>query len=628
MRHIVIWLLRYIMKGKMTKFCSYFVLLTLSVSLISIDKVWAKAATIEIQKSILVSKLAKYISWPEEAKQHEFIIGVFEDADKYQYFTDFFADKGVKGKDISVRLVESYGDAKNVNILYMPLPNRAKSQRIATRLIDNTNVLIVSENINKLAKTMVDISYQDEDSSIDVKVVDPNIVNKELVIPELSSFVNNSDNQNILSISPSAALKNQQAQEAAIKSERQQQFFALERKLKQQDATVKRLQRDLNNSQKNARTLKKNLKQENQSLQAVQQVNAEKDQTIKSKDETIKQLEQELITQQELMSQEPATDNQTDTKSSNELMTNAEDAAKIAQLTEEVAKQSAAAENATAQLAETKAQLAKATPSSYQSLFYLALLLAIVGFIAAFLMWKRSQKAVSPTPIVKDDSGVLKIREEQLVKSENVAALGYVATDITYAVGISLDELHEQFEASGHSESATALQPIMTLLENFNVVAADQDETDTTNFDLVGYLKKMLILYDFEFSQSNIAYNYSGENKLTVNSIPAYVAMILINIVNNSLKHGFDNNGNGKVALSVEKGTDSGAIITFSDNGKGMTPNEVAQVFKPFFTTQSKRGYVGIGMSNTYDLVTNKLGGHIDIESEERKGTTVTITLP
>ena len=138
----------------------------------------------------------------------------------------------------------------------------------------------------------------------------------------------------------------------------------------------------------------------------------------------------------------------------------------------------------------------------------------------------------------------------------------------------------------------------------------------------------MLMLYDFEFSQSNIAYNYSGEKALTIKSVPSYIAIALLNVINNSLKHGFDNNGNGKITVKVEKGAKGGAKIIYSDDGKGMSKNTLKQVFEPFFTTHNDRGYVGVGMSTTYDLIKKKLAGDIKIDSQEGKGTTVTITLP
>ncbi len=68
--------------------------------------------------------------------------------------------------------------------------------------------------------------------------------------------------------------------------------------------------------------------------------------------------------------------------------------------------------------------------------------------------------------------------------------------------------------------------------------------------------------------------------------------------------------------------------IEIEDNGPGINEATRRRIFEPFFTTRNDRGYVGVGMSTTYDLIKNKLAGDISIESQEGKGTTVTITLP
>ena len=263
-------------------------------------------------------------------------------------------------------------------------------------------------------------------------------------------------------------------------------------------------------------------------------------------------------------------------------------------------------------------------------LFYVFLIIAIIALIAAYMMWKKAKDSASQAtvPSKNEDSQLLVAREEQLIKSENFAAIGYIASDITYAVGLSLDDLQAKLETAGDTNNTETLKPIVTLLTNFNLIAADQDDTSPQSFDVIAYIQKMMMLYEFEFSQSDIVYNYSGEKALNIKSVPSYIALILLNIVNNSLKHGFNNNGNGKIALKVEKGLKGGARITYSDDGKGMNKATLEQVFTPFFTTQSSRGYVGIGMSTTYNLVKNKLAADIKIDSQEGKGTTVTITLP
>ncbi len=52
------------------------------------------------------------------------------------------------------------------------------------------------------------------------------------------------------------------------------------------------------------------------------------------------------------------------------------------------------------------------------------------------------------------------------------------------------------------------------------------------------------------------------------------------------------------------------------------------RLFDAFFTTKRGQGGTGLGMNIVYTLITEKLSGSIDIDSEEGKGTRFTIRVP
>ncbi len=77
------------------------------------------------------------------------------------------------------------------------------------------------------------------------------------------------------------------------------------------------------------------------------------------------------------------------------------------------------------------------------------------------------------------------------------------------------------------------------------------------------------------------------------------------------------------VEISVEESDrDDSMVITISDNGCGMTEEQVQQVTDPFFTTRTTRK-VGLGVP-LFKLSAEQTGGSFDIRSRIGEGTTTT----
>jgi signal transduction histidine kinase len=68
-------------------------------------------------------------------------------------------------------------------------------------------------------------------------------------------------------------------------------------------------------------------------------------------------------------------------------------------------------------------------------------------------------------------------------------------------------------------------------------------------------------------------------------------------------------------------------LISVSDNGIGIEPDDRAKVFSPFFTTKPQGQGTGLGLALTHRIV-QRHGGSISFESEPKKGAAFTVELP
>jgi signal transduction histidine kinase len=97
---------------------------------------------------------------------------------------------------------------------------------------------------------------------------------------------------------------------------------------------------------------------------------------------------------------------------------------------------------------------------------------------------------------------------------------------------------------------------------------------------------------------------------------------VLTNLLSNALRH---TPAGRDVTVSLSN-TNEGALITVSDTGEGMPPEEVARIFNRFYKGSESRGS-GLGLTIARGIVTAH-GGEITASSQIEKGTTITVKLP
>jgi len=98
---------------------------------------------------------------------------------------------------------------------------------------------------------------------------------------------------------------------------------------------------------------------------------------------------------------------------------------------------------------------------------------------------------------------------------------------------------------------------------------------------------------------------------------------VLINLVRNAVE-AFPAGREGKIEVIATKGSDDVVLIQVNDNGEGIPPEILDQVFIPFYTTKEKGSGIGLSLSRR---IVNLHGGSVKMDSEPGKGTRVNINL-
>jgi two-component system, NtrC family, sensor kinase len=104
---------------------------------------------------------------------------------------------------------------------------------------------------------------------------------------------------------------------------------------------------------------------------------------------------------------------------------------------------------------------------------------------------------------------------------------------------------------------------------------------------------------------------------------PLEIELVLLNLIRNAAEA-----GDGKVVITITTmPIADGVRVVVSDNGRGMSQDQITHAFDPLFTTRRRQGGSGVGMSIALGIV-QEHGGKMEIASQEGKGTTIAIDLP
>ena len=186
-------------------------------------------------------------------------------------------------------------------------------------------------------------------------------------------------------------------------------------------------------------------------------------------------------------------------------------------------------------------------------------------------------------------------------------------------------------------QSADSLLNIINDILDFSKIEAGKLDLELIDFDLIQLLKEINGMMEIEARDKDLQYFCQVDPAVPqyVSGDPGRIRQVLVNLVGNAVKF----THKGKIQIQVnripgKKPADERQIaLMFKviDTGIGISPDKIQTLFDAFTqvdaSTTRKFGGTGLGLSIAKNLI-EMMGGHLDVSSQEGKGSVFTFTVP
>jgi PAS domain S-box-containing protein len=227
--------------------------------------------------------------------------------------------------------------------------------------------------------------------------------------------------------------------------------------------------------------------------------------------------------------------------------------------------------------------------------------------------------------------------QKQVLHAEKLSAIGKLSASIAHEFnnplqGILsilkglrkraiLDEEDRQLLEAAIGES-DRIKDLIRNLQDFNRPSAGKKMV----VDVHKSLNSVLLLYksDFKGKRISVELDYC-EGLPQILAVPDQIKQVFLNLLANAADA--CHRVGGTITVSTRQLDDEQVAVAIRDNGIGIKPEQMGQVFQPFYTTKPEVKGTGLGLSVSYGIV-KQHQGEIRVDSRPGEGATFTVLLP
>ena len=238
------------------------------------------------------------------------------------------------------------------------------------------------------------------------------------------------------------------------------------------------------------------------------------------------------------------------------------------------------------------------------------------------------------TVITFQDLTPIRALEETSRRQDRLAAIGRMAASIAHEIRNPLAAMRGSIQMlradmEGENSQTELMEIILRESDRLNRIISDflnyarPRSIIQSSVDVGELLRRTFTLLrnSAEINEHQVIKEEVPDKPVLVNADAEQLQQVFWNLSRNALQ---SMPGGGELRATVQQQANRRLRISFADTGRGMSPQQVEQLFEPFSSTT---GGTGLGLSIVYQIIRDH-GGTINVRSREGQGTTITIELP
>ena len=234
-----------------------------------------------------------------------------------------------------------------------------------------------------------------------------------------------------------------------------------------------------------------------------------------------------------------------------------------------------------------------------------------------------------------DFAGELERSQAQLIQAEKMAAIGRLAASVAHEINNPLQAIHNSLHLSLHerlgedkrktylgmaqTEVQRLIEIVQRMLDFYRPSRGGMVPTDVNSI-----VENVLALAQKRLQHSDIHVHTNLRPDLPwVPVVSDQITQVGLNIVINAVD-AMPSGGDLHLETTLSKDGEW-VLIRFRDTGPGMSSDQIANLFEPFYTTKSDG--TGLGLAISYGII-ERHGGEIKVLNQPGEGTTFVVKIP